>query len=119
MNAKQQSLSISQLSARLDISGPTLRFWESEFAGILAPVRTPGGQRRYMDEHIKVLERILNLKQKGLKLAEIRAEMVRGNHAIPADGLSDNIDILIERITKAVRKEIQQFYHNRSKTTEK
>ena len=114
MEGKEQYFTISQLNEMLNITGPTLRFWECEFAGILTPLRTPGGQRRYTDAHIKVLERIISLKEKGLKLAEIKAEMARENHVMPGKEFSDNIDILTERITKAVRKEIQQFFHNSS-----
>ena len=114
MEGKEQYFTIGQLNALLNITGPNLRFWEGEFAGILTPLRTPGGQRRYTDAHIKVLERIISLKEKGLKLAEIKAEMARDNHANPGEEFSDNIDILTERITNAVRKEIQQFFHNSS-----
>ena len=117
MNSKEQCFTISQLNEMLNLSGPTLRFWESEFPGILMPLRTPGGQRRYTDAHIEVLERIIRLKEKGLKLAEIKAEMQRDNLAVTTAAMSDNIDMLTEKITKAVRKEIQQFFHKNSKTT--
>ena len=119
MNQEEKYFTISQLNEMLNISGPTLRFWEGEFEGILTPLRTPGGQRRYTDEHIKVLERIINLKEKGLKLAEIKAELVRGNHAMPAEGPYDNIEILTERITQVVRKEIQLFLQDRSQTDDR
>ena len=118
MEGKEQYFTIGQLNALLNITGPTLRFWEGEFAGILTPLRTPGGQRRYTNEHIKVLERIISLKEKGLKLAEIKVEMARDNHAMPGEEFNDNIDMLTEKITKAVRKEIQQFFYSNPNISE-
>jgi DNA-binding transcriptional MerR regulator len=38
---------IQQLSEKLKISKPTLRFWEKELKNIIVPRRTGGGQRRY------------------------------------------------------------------------
>jgi len=40
-------ISIQEISALLKVAKPTLRFWEKEFEGILVPLRTRGGQRRY------------------------------------------------------------------------
>ncbi|MGL1733437.1 MerR family transcriptional regulator, partial [Vibrio parahaemolyticus] len=39
----------------------TLRYWEREFAEFLQPVRTPGGQRRYSPNDLKVLFAIRRL----------------------------------------------------------
>ena len=36
----------------------TLRFWEKELGEIIIPLRTPGGQRRYKETHISILEQI-------------------------------------------------------------
>ncbi|WP_369707420.1 MerR family transcriptional regulator [Desulfosarcina sp. BuS5] len=34
---------MQQVSTKLNILKPTLRFWEKEFNGILVPLRTNGG----------------------------------------------------------------------------
>jgi len=112
MKTKKQYFTISQMNTMLDISGPTLRFWESEFAGILIPLRTPGGQRRYTEEHINVLERIISLKKKGLKLSEIRNEMTQATPIDEAKVPKDTIEILAECISRAVKKEIHQFFQS-------
>jgi hypothetical protein len=39
MNQKKQFHSIQQLSTKLNISKPTLHFWEKEFEGILLHLR--------------------------------------------------------------------------------
>ncbi len=49
-------------AARLtDVEVHTIRYWEEEFPGVIEPIRTEGGQRRYTDEHLAVLRRIKNL----------------------------------------------------------
>ena len=75
MNQKEQLLSIQQLSTELNIPKPTLRFWEKEFEGILLPMRTNGGQRRYASEHISVIKKIRRLKKDGLSLIEIKKKL--------------------------------------------
>ena len=70
MNQKEQLHTIQQLSTKLNIPKPTLRFWEKEFEGILLPLRTKGGQRRYAPEHVAVIEEIKMLKKAGLRLIE-------------------------------------------------
>jgi DNA-binding transcriptional MerR regulator len=39
----------------------TLRYWEREFADVLEPVRTVGGQRRYRPEDIQTVFTIKRL----------------------------------------------------------
>lgn len=75
MNQKDQLHSIQQLSTKLNIPKPTLRFWEKEFEGILLPLRTNGGQRRYTSEHVAVIEEIKMLKKAGLSLAKIKRKL--------------------------------------------
>ena len=75
MNQKEQVHSIQQLSIKLNIPKPTLRFWEKEFEGILLPLRTNGGQRRYTSEHVSVIGEIKMLKKAGLSLAKIKTRM--------------------------------------------
>lgn len=50
-----QAVSISSASQITGIEVHTLRYWEREFAGLLNPVRTEGGQRRYRPEDIQTV----------------------------------------------------------------
>ena len=70
---------ISEIALR-DCMGqqPTLRFWEKELDGILAPLRTHEGQRRYTVENIAVIEEIKKLKKKGMSLPEIKRKLGKG-----------------------------------------
>ena len=78
MDIHEQAITIQQVSQKLDIPKPTLRFWEREFVGILVPLRTNGGQRRYAPEHISVIKEIKMLKKAGLSLVEIKRKMGKG-----------------------------------------
>jgi len=62
MDQHEQTLSIQDLSLKLKIPKSTLRFWEREFAGVLFPLRTKGGQRRYSIEHISLIKQIKKLR---------------------------------------------------------
>ena len=78
MNYQERAITIQQVSQKLDVPKPTLRFWEREFDGILAPLRTNGGQRRYAPEHISVIEEIKMLKKAGLSLIQIKRKLEKG-----------------------------------------
>jgi|CXWL01.1.fsa_nt_gi hypothetical protein len=61
-NRGDQTVSISVAGRITAIEVHTLRYWEKEFADILHPVRTEGGQRRYRPEDIQtvfVIKRLL------------------------------------------------------------
>ncbi len=107
MNFHEQHLSIQQVTQRLDIPKPTLRFWEKEFAGILVPLRTKGGQRRYSSEHISIIEEIIVLKKAGLSLAEIKIKL-ENNHSENNSNRED-IDSFAERVAEVVKAEVQRF----------
>ncbi|MBI9077321.1 MAG: MerR family transcriptional regulator [Desulfatibacillum sp.] len=64
---------ISQLAEQLDISTPTIRFYEQK--GLLSPARTPGNQRVYTRKDRARLRLILRGKRFGFSLDEI-AEMI-------------------------------------------
>jgi DNA-binding transcriptional MerR regulator len=108
MKEYEKLLTIQQVSLSLKIPRPTLRYWEREFAGILVPLRTAGGQRRYAVEHITLLERIKKLKQDGMSLAMIKRELRHGNREKSNE--SENVVSLADRIAAVVREEIQRYF---------
>lgn len=114
MDQKEQLHSIQQVSTKLNIPKPTLRFWEKEFEGLLQPLRTNGGQRRYTPEHVSIVENIKTLKKAGLSLVEIKKKLSRelkldiGTQRLRV-GPTIGIDILVERVTEAVKAELLKF----------
>ena len=127
-------MTIQQVSQRLNVPKPTLRFWEREFEGILVPLRTNGGQRRYAPEHISVIEEIKILKKAGLSLVEIKRKLGKGiddsligrfddwekgrhrgqtsttGSQRSGDGRTDGIDLLADRVAEVVRSEVLRFF---------
>lgn len=60
---------ISTASELLGVHPQTLRFYERR--GLIEPARSPGGQRRYSDEHLAQLANIQSLTGEGFNLAAI------------------------------------------------
>ena len=112
MDHPKQVFTIQQLSRKLSIPKPTLRFWEKELDGIIVPHRTEGGQRRYTSEHIAILERIRNMKNQGKSLSEIKIEL--GTPQKPnVDTLQPNhMDLIPTRVAEVVREELTRFFQN-------
>lgn len=106
MSHAMHNLTIKQASEITGIPSYTLRFWEKEFEGILIPSRTNGGQRRYNEEHISVIEDIKRLKKQGIYLSQIKEKLSsKENHPNTTGG----IDLLAQRVGELVRHEVYDF----------
>ena len=108
MTPKNLLLTIQQLSNRLNIPKPTLRFWEKELKGLIIPHRTAGGQRRYTYEHVEIIEKVNNYRKSGIPLAEIKRRLNRSD--ISEITAQEEIEILASRLGKLVKEEIYKFY---------
>ncbi len=106
---KQQELfyTIQQLSKKLEIPKPTLRFWEKELCGHIKPLRTRGGQRRYTSEHVAIIEEIKKLREEGASLVEIKRNLGNGNKGEFPPG---DIDLFAQRVAEVVKKEVYNFF---------
>ncbi|MDZ3830320.1 MAG: redox-sensitive transcriptional activator SoxR [Sphingopyxis sp.] len=92
-------IAIGDLAARTGVAVSAIRFYEEK--GLVAALRTPGGQRRFLRADIRRISFILIAQQLGLSLEEIAAELARlpaGRTPNGADwtristGLRDRID---------------------------
>jgi DNA-binding transcriptional MerR regulator len=113
LNLSENYLTVNQVSEKLDIPKPTLRFWEKKLASIIAPVRTNGGQRRYSKENLVILEEIKGLRNTGKSLAEIRDTLGKNFKKDTGNGQID-IERLSRRIAEVVKDELTTFL-NRAK----
>ncbi|MCP4748740.1 MAG: MerR family transcriptional regulator [Desulfobacteraceae bacterium] len=103
---------IQDVSSKLGLPKSTIRFWEKEFSEYLAPVRTAGGQRRYIEKDIEIISKINQYKHLGLSLSDILGRLVE--HNIPDNDLSVKvIKQLADHIAGAVHKEIIHFFKER------
>ena len=106
----QRLLSIQEVSIELKIPKHTLRYWEKEFDGILVPIRTEGGQRRYTFEHMKILEEIKQLKKEGKRIAEIRDKLQRNADIGMNRPGPGTIDLLAKRIAEVLKDEFFDYF---------
>ena len=82
-------LQIGEVARTLGISASTLRLWDER--GLVRPLRTAGGARRYREEDLPLLRRILYLRRvEGLGLHDISS--VLANETIPRSPAVPNED---------------------------
>jgi DNA-binding transcriptional MerR regulator len=114
MAVPMKTLSIQEISARSGISKHTLRFWEKELSGVIVPLRTKGGQRRYTFEHVLVVEEIKRLKGKGYSLDDIKRDL-NGRFSSEVDRLDDQgADVLAKKIAEMVRAAVFSFLEEKA-----
>ncbi len=105
-----QTLTIQEVSQRLKVTKHTLRFWEKELDGLIVPLRTQGGQRRYTPEHLFIIEEIRRLKRKGLSLVHIKNKLDNSYNAEEDNSNSQRIDLLANQIAEIVKSAIYRFF---------
>lgn len=66
-------LPIGDLARRTGLSVSAIRFYEAK--GLIAPRRSPGGQRRFLRADIRRLSFILIVQQLGFSIREIKAAL--------------------------------------------
>lgn len=105
---EERELTISEVSRMTNTSCHTLRFWEKEFTGILEPLRTKGGQRRYTEATVALIEQIRRLREGGASLSRIKRSL--GCLHDEQNGIEDKIDHLAQRVGALVKDEIYNFF---------
>jgi DNA-binding transcriptional MerR regulator len=108
MGGKNQLLSILQVSEKLNVPKHTLRFWEKELNGLLVPLRTSGGQRRYTMENLLLLEQVKKCRDNGLGLPEIIQKI--GQNLEGEVSQPSKVDLLATRVAEAVKTEVYSFF---------
>ena len=110
-----QYLTIQQVSKKLNIPKPTLRFWERDLAGIIVPSRTKGGQRRYDQKTISIIEEIKRMRDEGYSLAQIRYRFHgRSQNGKAAEyARPKEIEIFADRVAEIVRSEVYRLFEKK------
>jgi DNA-binding transcriptional MerR regulator len=98
--------SIQEASERANVSKHTLRFWERELNGIIVPLRTNGGQRRYTQQDLTVIDEIKKLKVMGHSLPDIK-QILNGRY--PTINGKEKIDLLADKIAEVVKSTLYSF----------
>ena len=114
MATPMKTLTIQEVSDRAGISKHTLRFWERELTGVILPLRTKGGQRRYTLEHVLVVEEIKRLKGKGYSLDDIKHDLSRRFNTEEEHYNHQRADVLANKIAEMVRTAIFSFLEDKT-----
>ena len=111
-NQSEQLLTIQQISLKLNIPKSTLRFWEKELNGLIMPIRTSGGQRRYSLINLSLIGKVKEFRDMGMSLAEIKGRLQGDNQFVVNTPSLDNFDRLAERVAELIKKEVYTFLYS-------
>jgi len=107
MNARHRTQAVYVISVAAELAGmhpQTLRIYERR--GLVNPARTQGGNRRYSDADIEVLQRIAELAEQGMNLEGIRRVMeLEHENARLRDELSAARQATDQAVTQAERRQ--------------
>jgi DNA-binding transcriptional MerR regulator len=83
-NSGERMYTIGTVSKLTGVGAITLRAWERRY-GLIEPVRKESGHRLYTRRHIDQINRITSLTQQGIRISQIRPEMLESEVA-PDEG---------------------------------
>jgi DNA-binding transcriptional MerR regulator len=106
-------MTIQEMSEKAGVTCHTLRFWERELEGLIVPLRTKGGQRRYTSDHLAIIQEIKRFKTQGLSLPDIKAALKNPANPITSSNSGPEIDLLADRINQVVRSTIYSFFEGK------
>lgn len=69
---------IRTVSELTGVNSITLRAWESRY-GLIQPVRKASGHRLYTQEHIDLINRVVGLLDRGMRIGQVKAEVLSGS----------------------------------------
>ena len=107
MNARHRTQAVYVISVAAELAGmhpQTLRIYERR--GLVNPARTQGGNRRYSDADIEILQRIAELAEQGMNLEGIRRVMeLEHENARLRDELASARQTAEQAVTNAERRQ--------------
>ena len=68
---------IRTVSELTGVNAITLRAWETRY-GLIEPIRKPSGHRLYTQEHIDLINRVVGLLDRGMRIEQVNAETLSG-----------------------------------------
>lgn len=98
----QKSMYIGEVSKKTGVSIKTIRFYEE--LGLLTAVARSGRYRVYNDTHISLIQLIIQAKEQGFKLAELKSVVSYKNEHEPWIHILE----MIENKQKLLSEEIQR-----------
>ena len=75
---------IRTVSELTGVNSITLRAWESRY-GLIEPIRKASGHRLYTQEHIDLINRVVGLLDRGMRIGQVKAEVLAGDNSDDSD----------------------------------
>ena len=122
MNATAEALeypgeklyTIGTVSKLTGVGAITLRAWERRY-GLIQPVRKESGHRLYTRRHIDQINRITTLTQQGMRISQIRPEMLESSAAREAGAEADKwrsyLDNMLAAIIGFDEERLEELYN--------
>jgi DNA-binding transcriptional MerR regulator/methylmalonyl-CoA mutase cobalamin-binding subunit len=94
---------IRTVSELTGVNAITLRAWETRY-GLIEPIRKSSGHRLYSQEHIDLINRVVGLLDRGMRIGQINAETLAGTStdSSPSDEKQNNWQRQINGMTAAI-----------------
>jgi DNA-binding transcriptional MerR regulator len=103
-HADPARMPIGEVAHRTGVAVPTLRAWEHRY-GLLRPLRTPGGHRRYSDEDVGRVMAVLGLTAEGWSVgAAARRVAQQGSEPAVQPGVNQLREHLWSALDQALRE---------------
>ncbi len=100
------TMPIGEVARRTGVTVPTLRAWERRY-GLLVPVRTAGGHRRYRDEDVQRVLAVVELTGQGWAVGAA-ARRVAGRKS-PSSPARPPVDELRDRLWSALDQALREL----------
>ncbi len=71
---------IRTVSELTGVNSITLRAWENRY-GLIEPIRKASGHRLYTQEHIDLINRVVGLLDRGMRIGQVKAEVAQESDA--------------------------------------
>ncbi len=122
MNAKAEIIeypaeklyTIGTVSKLTGVGAITLRAWERRY-GLIEPIRKESGHRLFTRQHIDQINRITALTQQGMRISQIRPEMleteIRGETDEAADTWNDCINSMMAAVIDFDEERLEEIYN--------
>lgn len=81
---------IRTVSELTGVNSITLRAWENRY-GLIEPIRKASGHRLYTQEHIDLINRVVGLLDRGMRIGQVKAEIISGTDS-ESDSESSAVD---------------------------
>lgn len=96
---------IRTVSELTGVNAITLRAWETRY-GLIDPIRKPSGHRLYTQEHIDLINRVVGLLDRGMRIGQVNAETLAsagaGADSEPAEGRQNHWQRYINGMIAAI-----------------